>query len=105
MKALLTIFISVFILSSANATNFDGIKIGTTGKSSVEVRLTSKKVTTATITVTNAQGVVVSTQTANITKGNNNISLADLTNLEEGMFTVTMVVKNETLTTQFMNWK
>ncbi len=105
MKALLTIFISIFILSSANANNFEGIKIGSNGKSSIELRVSSKKTTTATITITNESGVVVSTQAANIVKGDNNISLTDVNNLAEGMYTVTMASKNKTVSTKFMNWK
>jgi fructose-specific phosphotransferase system component IIB len=105
MKALLTIFISIFILSSAQAINFEGIKIGTNGQSAIELRLTSKKVATATITITNEAGIVVSTQAANIVKGNNSISLTDVATLSEGMYTVTMVSNNKTVSTKFMNWK
>ncbi len=106
MKALFTILLSVIFLSTASANNFGDIKIGSNGKTStIEVRMNSKKATAATITILNAQGVVVSTQKANLTRGDNNIALVDIQNLEEGTFTVTLVANNQTHTTQFMNWK
>ena len=105
MKVLLTIFLSVFLLASATANSQDGIKIGTNGKSSVSVKFNSKKVTTATITITNEAGVIVSTQTADVVKGDNNITLADVSKLAEGTFTISLTANGKTETTKFINFK
>ena len=105
MKALLTIFLSIFLLASATANSQDGIKIGTNGKSSVSVKFNSKKATTATITITNEAGVIVSTQTADVVKGDNNITLADVSKLAEGTFTISLIANGKTETTKFINFK
>lgn len=105
MKTLLTIFISVFILSSASANSFEGIKIATNKQSAVELRLTSNKIENATITITNEAGITVGTQVATIVKGNNNVTLVDINKLAEGTYTVTIVSNNNTVTTKFINWK
>jgi hypothetical protein len=105
MKALLTILLSVFLLTSATANSQDGIKIGTTGKSSIAVKFISKKVAIATITITNEAGVVVSTQTADVVKGDNSIVLTDVAKLAEGTFTVSMTANGKTETTKFVNFK
>jgi hypothetical protein len=105
MKVLLTIFLSVFLLTSATANSQDGIKIGTNGKSSVSVKFNSKKVTTTTITITNEAGVIVSTQTADVVKGDNNITLADVSKLAEGTFTISLTANGKTETTKFINFK
>jgi hypothetical protein len=105
MKALLTIFLSIFLLASATANSQDGIKIGTNGKSSVSVKFISKKATTATITITNEAGAVVSTQTADVVKGDNNITLADVSKLAEGTFTISLTANGKTETTKFINFK
>ncbi len=105
MKALLTVLLSVFLLTSATANSQDGIKIGTNGKSSIAVKFISKKITTATITITNEAGVIVSTQTADIVKGDNSIVLADVSKLAEGTYTVSMTANGKTETTKFINFK
>jgi hypothetical protein len=105
MKALLTIFLSIFLLASATANSQDGIKIGTNGKSSVSIKFNSKKVTTAIITITSEAGVVVSTQTADVVKGDNNITLADVSKLAEGTFTISLTANGKTETTKFLNFK
>jgi hypothetical protein len=105
MKALFTIILSALIFTTASANNFEGIKIGTTGKSSIEAKFTSKKATTATITITNQVGVVVNTQNVTLTKGDNNIALVDVTTLAEGTYTITLVVDNNSVSTKFVNFK
>jgi Fe2+ transport system protein B len=105
MKALFTIILSALIFTTASANNFEGIKIGTTGKSSIEAKFTSKKATTATITITNQAGVVVNTQNVTLTKGDNNIALVDVTTLAEGTYTITLVVDNNSVSTKFVNFK
>jgi hypothetical protein len=107
MKALLTIFLNVFLLASATANSQDGngIKIGTNGKSSVSVKFTSKKVTSATITITNEAGVIVSTQTADVVKGDNNITLTDVSKLAEGTFTISLTANGKIETIKFINFK
>jgi Domain of unknown function (DUF3244) len=105
MKALLTVLLSVFLLTSATANSQDGIKIGTNGKSSIAVKFNSKKVTTATITITNEAGVIVSTQTADVVKGDNSIILADVAKLAEGTFTISLTANGKTETTKFVNFK
>lgn len=106
MKVVLTIFLSVFFLATASANNSGDIKIGSNGKTStIELRMQSKKAASATITILNANGVVVSTQTANLVRGKNNIAMIDIASLEEGMYKVTLVSNKKTLTTQFMNWR
>jgi hypothetical protein len=105
MKSLLTIFLSIFLLASATANSQYGIKIGTTGKSSIAVKFNSKKVTKATITITNEAGVIVSTQNADVVLGDNSIVLADVAKLEEGTFTVSMIADGKTETAKFVNFK
>jgi Fe2+ transport system protein B len=105
MKALFTSIVAILIFATASASNFDGIKVGTTGKSSIEAKFTSEKATTATITITNQAGVVVKTQNVTLTKGNNNIALVDVATLAEGTFTITLVSDNNTVSTKFVNFK
>jgi hypothetical protein len=105
MKALLTFFLSIFLLASATANSQDGIKIGTNGKSSIAVKFYSKTATTTTITITNEAGVIVSTQNANVVLGDNSIVLADVAKLAEGTFIVSMINDGKTETTKFVNFK
>jgi Fe2+ transport system protein B len=105
MKTLFTIILSAIIFTTASANNFEGIKVGTTGKSSIEAKFSSAKATTATITITNQAGVVVNTQNVTITKGNNTVSLLDVTTLAEGTYTITLTSDNNTVSTKFVNFK
>ncbi len=106
MKTVLTILLSAFFLTSATANNSGDIKIGPNGKTSfLELRMQSKKASVATITILNANGVVVSTQTANLVRGKNNLAMVDIASLEEGMYKVTLVSDKKTHTAQFMNWR
>jgi hypothetical protein len=105
MKTLFTIILSAFIFTAASANNFEGIKVGTTGTSSIEARFVATKATTATVTITNATGVVVKTQTVSLVKGNNSIALVDVTTLAEGTFTITLATDNTTTSTKFVNFK
>jgi biopolymer transport protein ExbD len=104
MKSLLTI-LSIFIISTSFANNFEGIQIGSTGKSQIEAKYVSKKATTAVITITNQAGVVVNTMNVTLAKGNNKISLVDVTTLGEGTYTVSLVANNTTTTAKFVNFK
>jgi hypothetical protein len=105
MKTLFTIILSALIFTTASANNFEGIKIGTTGKSSIEAKFTSAKATTATITITNQAGVVVNTQNVTLVKGANSVALLDVTTLEEGTYTISLIANGTTTTTTFVNFK
>jgi hypothetical protein len=105
MKALVTILFSILFFS-ASANNNDGIKIAPNAKTTnIEVRLTAKKATDATIVITNEAGVVVSTQAVKLANGDNAIVLVDIAKLDEGNYTVTMTTGTDVMTTKFMNWK
>jgi methionine-rich copper-binding protein CopC len=105
MKTLFTIILSTLIFTTASANNFEGIKIGTTGKSSIEAKFSSAKATTATITITNQAGAVVNTQNVTLVKGDNTVSLLDVTTLEEGTYTISLIANGTTTTTKFVNFK
>ena len=106
MKALVTILFCTILFSTASANNFDGMKIAPNAKTAtIEVRLTSKKVTDAKIVITDEAGKVVSTQTAKLVNGENAIALVDVSKLEEGSYTVTLTSGDETVTTKFVNLK
>ncbi len=105
MKTLFTIILSALIFTTASANNFEGIKIGTTGKSSIEAKFASAKATTATVTITNQAGVVVNTQNVTLVKGANSIALLDVTTLEEGTYTISIIANGTTTTTTFVNFK
>jgi hypothetical protein len=105
MKTFITIFVSIFLLYSSSTYAQNGIKIKTTGKSALEVSYTSKKVTTAIITITNEAGMVITKQTSAVKKGANKILIADAAKLSEGTFLVSMVCNGKTETTKFINFK
>jgi hypothetical protein len=105
MKTLFTIILSALIFTTASANNFEGIKIGTTGKSSIVAKFSSAKAITATITITNQAGTVVNTQNVTLVKGNNSVSLLDVTTLEEGTYTISLIANGKTTTTTFINFK
>jgi methionine-rich copper-binding protein CopC len=109
MKAFLCTIISVLILSTSFAfAQKDGISISPNGKTAkIEIKFKSKasKTIVGTITIVNASGKVVSTQTTNLVNGENNIALADVATFEEGTYTVTMVAKKKKLSTKFIVWK
>jgi hypothetical protein len=106
MKTFFTFLLSSLLLLISTISNAqDGIKVGPTGKSSLELRFNARKATIATITITNEANIVVSTQTSDVVKGENKILIADATKLNEGTFTVTMVSNGKTETTKFVNFK
>jgi hypothetical protein len=105
MKTLFTIILSALIFTTASANNIEGIKVGTTGKSSIEAKFSSAKATTATITITNQAGVIVNNQSVTLVKGNNTVSLLDVTTLEEGTYTISLIANGTTTTTKFVNFK
>ena len=106
MKALVTILFCTVLFSTASANNFDGLKIAPNAKTAtIEVRLTSKKVTDAKIVITDEAGKIVSTQTAKLATGDNAIALVDVSKLEEGNYTVTLTAGTDVMTTKFVNWK
>jgi len=93
---------------NASAKRMEEIKMGTNHDSKkVEMRFSSKykKSTAAVITVSNAEGTVMSTQSSDLACGNNNICLCDALDLPEGTYTVKMVTKKKTYTSQFIVWK
>jgi hypothetical protein len=104
MKTLITSIVAMFIFATATASNFEGIKIATTGKSTINAKFSSDKATTATISITNKAGVVVNTQNVTIAKGDNSIVLLDVATLAEGNYTVTLVSNGNTTTTSFLNF-
>jgi hypothetical protein len=89
MKALITSIVAMFILATASASNFEGIKVASAGKPALEATFSTEKASTATISITNQAGVVVKTTTVAATKGTNTFSLIDVATLEEGTFTIT----------------
>jgi hypothetical protein len=105
MRTLLTSIVAILIFTTATASNFEGIKIGTTGKSSIEAKYNSKKATTAIITITNQVGVVTNTINVNLTKGDNTISLVDVTTLEEGTYIISLDTNGTKSSTKFVNFK
>jgi hypothetical protein len=105
MKALFTTIVAMFILATASATDFGGIKVMAAGKPALEATFSTNKATTATISITNQAGVVVKTTTVAAIKGTNTFSLIDVASLEEGTFTITLVANGTTSTTTFMNFK
>ncbi len=105
MKALFTLIIAVLIFNTATASNFEGIKIATSGKSSIEAKFISKKAAAATIIITNKAGKVVNTLNFITVKGNNTISLLDVTTLNEGTYTITLVNDGTTSASKFVNFK
>jgi hypothetical protein len=105
MKALFTSIVAMFILATATANNFEGIKVMAAGKLALEATFSSAKATTATISITNQAGVVVKTTTVAAAKGTNTFSLIDVASLEEGTFTITLVANGTTSTTTFINFK
>ncbi len=105
MKALFTSIVAMFILATASATDFGGIKVMAAGKPALEATFCTDKATTATISITNQAGVVVKTTTIAATKGTNTFSLIDLASLEEGTFTISLVTNSTTSTTTFINFK
>jgi hypothetical protein len=105
MKALFTIILSTLIIATASASNFEGIKIGTAGKSAIVAKYSSNKATTAVVSITNQAGEVVNTQNVTLIKGDNSIALVDVTTLAEGTFTISLVANGKTVTTEFVNFK
>jgi hypothetical protein len=108
MKFLFTLLAGTFLMLQASAKNLEEIKLGTNHDSKkVEIRFNSKykKNTAAVITVTNAEGKLVSTQSSDLICGDNNICLCEALSLPEGAYTVKMVTKKKTYTTQFIIWK
>ena len=108
MKFLFTLLAGTFLMLSASAKTAEEIKLGTNRDSKkVEIRFNSKykKNTAAVITVTNAEGKVVSTQSSDLVKGDNAICLCEALDLPEGAYTVKMVTKKKTYNSQFIIWK
>jgi hypothetical protein len=94
------------LFSTATASNIDGLKIAPNAKTTnIEVRLTAKRATDATIVITNEAGVLINKQAVKLTNGYNAVVVLDLAKLDEGNFTVTMTAGAEIMTTNFMNWK
>ncbi len=104
MKTLITSIVAMFIFATATASNFEGIKIGTTGNSVINAKFSSDNATTATFTITNQAGVIVKTQSVKLTKGNNTINLLDVTTLADGNYTLTFVANGKTATISFVNF-
>jgi hypothetical protein len=105
MKTLFTIILSLSIFTTASANNFEGIKIGTTGKSSIEAKFSAIKATTATITITNQAGIIINNQNVTLIKGDNNITLVDVATLAEGTYIITLTTNNNSISTKFVNFK
>ncbi len=108
MKFLLTTLAIILVVFNVSAKSHEDIKLGTnitTKKVEVRFNSKSKKNTEATFTVTSADGIVISTHTSVLAYGANSVCMCDTMELAEGTYTVTMVSKNKTSTTQFIIWK
>lgn len=108
MKFLFTLLAGTFLMLNASAKTAEEIRLGTNHDSKkVEIRFNSKykKNTAAVITVTNAEGKVVSTQSSDLVSGDNSICLCEALDLPEGAYTVKMATKKKTYTSQFIIWK
>ncbi len=104
MKAIFTIILTAIIFNTASANNIGGLKIGSAGKSTIEAKYTSNINTIADVTITNKAGEVIKTQKVNVLKGENTITLLDVSILAEGTYTVTLSSNNYTTYTQFVNF-
>lgn len=105
MKILFTIFLNMLLFTAVNSYAQVGINVGPSGKTSLELRFNAKKVSVATIIITNEANEVISTQTSDVIKGINKIVIADATKLSDGTFTVTLVTNGKKETTKFVNFK
>lgn len=108
MKVLFTVFAAIAFMFSASAKPVDDIKLGSNHNTKkVEIRFASKskKNIPAVITVFNAEGKSISTQNADLICGDNTICLCEALDLPEGAYTVKMVAKKKTFTSQFIIWK
>lgn len=107
MKVLLTIF-SFFILASAIAVPFDEIKVGSNAKtSSLEIKYNSthKKNKKAVVSMVDEKGNSVNSFKIAIKKGSNIIPLVCANELNEGLYTINILVKKKTLSTKLMIFK
>lgn len=106
MKFFLTIFFSFVFVAVAHAANLsDKIKIGSNAKTSeLEIRYNSnsKKNITANVIITDAEGKEVSAFKSEIKKGSNAVCLHNALNLEEGVYTVKMTIKNKISSTKIV---
>jgi hypothetical protein len=75
----------------------------TTGE--MQLRFTTDKAGKASITVLNDLGEIVLQQTETVTNSLNTIPLKKATELNEGSYTVRLVIHKETYHTRFMIWK
>jgi hypothetical protein len=105
MKTLVLSIIATLILATnAKASNFEGIKVGTVGKTELKATFTTEKATPATVTITNQAGVVIKTTTINTLQGTNTVTLIDAATIAAGTYTVTIVANGTTTTTSFINF-
>lgn len=108
MKYIFTLLAASFLMLTASAKVAEEIKLGTNLESKkIEIRFKSKykKNMPAVLTVTNAEGKIVSTQSSDLICGDNAICLCEALDLPEGTYTVKMIAKKKTYTTQFIIWK
>ncbi len=70
-----------------------------------QVRFTSQSAGNATIYIYDAAGKMVSQQNASVSTGNNNITLNNITRLNEGVYVVKLVSDRQTYSTKLMVWK
>jgi hypothetical protein len=106
MKFLFTFILASFFLASS-AKKPDHLSISAGKNAGLEIRYTAKfkKNTTAVITVTNAEGKLMSTQTNALNNDNSIIYLSEAANLPEGTYTVQMKAGKKTIISQFVVWK
>jgi hypothetical protein len=69
-----------------------------------QVKFNTAKGGNATITIYDAEGKLVSRQTANVPAGNNSISI-DIAKLKEGVFVVKITTGSENYSSKLMIWK
>jgi anti-sigma28 factor (negative regulator of flagellin synthesis) len=106
MKSFFAVLLTVFSCFNAySINNTDSLKIKTVGKSSIEASFTSKKQSSAKITISNQSGKVVFTQNFKVVIGSNKIALIDTKTIDEGTYTVSLIYAGKKMKTKFINFK
>ena len=105
MKSLLFILTLIFATSAYAYNLSDKIKIGSNAKTSkLEIRCNSKrtKILKANVVIINANGKEVRAFKCDIKKGKNAVCMQDALTLDEGIYTVKMMIKNKTSSTKLV---
>jgi hypothetical protein len=70
-----------------------------------QIRFNADKAGQAQVIIFDAAGKAVMQQQANVLTGNNNIAINNIVKLSEGMYTVKMIVNNESFSSKLIVWK